>query len=168
MSYFTQVYLWLRLCLIHVYDTLCCLYSISQVDVVNCTKTTERELTKFNICLNAFHTSLFYFYILLCKLGSVCCVSGLSHVLVQCLLWKLCATDSCVNFDFYRDTGCHVIWISWLFKIFSMYISANFLNLWRGHFLCRLQSIAAHRDHFVRRLSVRLCVSVCPTITLSW
>ena len=29
-------------------------------------------------------------------------------------------------------------------------------------FLCRLRSIAAHRDHFVRRLSV------CPVVTLSW
>ena len=28
-----------------------------------------------------------------------------------------------------------------------------------ARFLCRLRSIAAHRDHFVRRLSV--CVSVC-------
>ena len=28
-------------------------------------------------------------------------------------------------------------------------------------FLCRLRSIAAHRDHFVRRLSVCLCPSVC-------
>ena len=37
-------------------------------------------------------------------------------------------------------------------------------------FLCRLRSIAAHRDHFVRRLSVRLsvCVCVCPVVTLSW
>ena len=33
-------------------------------------------------------------------------------------------------------------------------------------FLCRLRGIAAHRDHFVRRLSVRLCV--CPVVTLSW
>ena len=32
--------------------------------------------------------------------------------------------------------------------------------------LCRLRSIAAHRDHFVRHLSVRLCV--CPVVTLSW
>ena len=31
-------------------------------------------------------------------------------------------------------------------------------------FLCRLWSIAAHRDHFVRRLSV--CASVCPIVTL--
>ena len=31
-------------------------------------------------------------------------------------------------------------------------------------FLCRLRSIAAHRDHFVRRLSV--CASVCPIVTL--
>ena len=41
-------------------------------------------------------------------------------------------------------------------------------------FLCRLRSIAAHRDHFVRRLSVRpsvclsVCLSVCPVVTLSW
>ena len=33
-------------------------------------------------------------------------------------------------------------------------------------FLCRLRSIAAHRDHFVRRLSFRPCV--CPIVTLSW
>ena len=41
-------------------------------------------------------------------------------------------------------------------------------------FLCRLQSIATHRDHFVRLLSVRLsvrpsvclsvCLSVCPSV----
>ena len=30
-------------------------------------------------------------------------------------------------------------------------------------FLCRLRSIAAHRDNFVRRLSVRSSVSVCHT-----
>ena len=40
-------------------------------------------------------------------------------------------------------------------------------------FLCRLLSIAAQRDHFVRRLSVRLsvCLSVCHTfyvVTLSY
>ena len=37
-------------------------------------------------------------------------------------------------------------------------------------FLCCLRSIAAHRDHFVRRLSVHpsVCVSVCPVVTLSW
>ena len=35
----------------------------------------------------------------------------------------------------------------------------------KSRFLCRLRSIAAHRDHFVRCLSVR--VSVCP-VTLSW
>ena len=33
-------------------------------------------------------------------------------------------------------------------------------------FLCRLQSIAAHRDHFVRHLSVR--PSICLVVTLSW
>ena len=32
--------------------------------------------------------------------------------------------------------------------------------------LCHLRSIAAHRDHFVRHLSVR--VSVCSVVTLSW
>ena len=35
-------------------------------------------------------------------------------------------------------------------------------HLW---FLCRLRSIVTHRDHFVRRLSVRL--SVCPSVTLA-
>ena len=41
-------------------------------------------------------------------------------------------------------------------------------------FLCRLQSIAAHRDHLVLRLSVRLsirpsvCLCVCAVVTLSW
>ena len=36
-------------------------------------------------------------------------------------------------------------------------------NMSNSILLCCLQSIAAHRDHFVRRLSVRLCVclSVC-------
>ena len=33
------------------------------------------------------------------------------------------------------------------------------------HFFCRLRSIATHRDHFVRRLSVR--PSVCPSVTLA-
>ena len=34
-------------------------------------------------------------------------------------------------------------------------------------FLCRLRSIATHRDHFVRRLSVcpSVCLSVCPSVT---
>ena len=32
--------------------------------------------------------------------------------------------------------------------------------------LCRLRSIAAHRNHFVRRPSV--CLSVCQEVTLSW
>ena len=36
----------------------------------------------------------------------------------------------------------------------------------RFSFLCRLRSIAAHRDHFVRHLSV--CLSVRPSVTLSW
>ena len=36
-------------------------------------------------------------------------------------------------------------------------------------FLCRLRSIATHRDYFVRRPSVRLSVrlSVCPSVTLA-
>ena len=36
-------------------------------------------------------------------------------------------------------------------------------------FLCRLRSIATHRDHFVRRPSVRpsVCLSVRPSVTLS-
>ena len=34
------------------------------------------------------------------------------------------------------------------------------------NFLCRLQSIAAHSDHFVQRLSVRLCV--CQVVTHSY
>ena len=34
-----------------------------------------------------------------------------------------------------------------------------------NQFLSRLRSWAAHRDHFVRRLSVRC---VCPTVTLYW
>ena len=34
-----------------------------------------------------------------------------------------------------------------------------------SHFLCRLRSIATHRDHFVRRLSVPL--SVCLSVRLS-
>ena len=36
--------------------------------------------------------------------------------------------------------------------------------------LCRLRYIAAHRDHFVRRLSgvcLSACLSVCPVVTLS-
>ena len=38
-----------------------------------------------------------------------------------------------------------------------------FQTRYRLNFLCRLRSIAAHRDHFVRRLSVRpsVCLSVC-------
>ena len=47
------------------------------------------------------------------------------------------------------------------FKVsFIIYISCLF------HFSCRLQSIAVHRDHFVRRLSVRpsVCLSVCVSV----
>ena len=38
---------------------------------------------------------------------------------------------------------------------------------WAAHFLCRLRSLATHRDHFVRRLSVRPSVrlSVCLSFT---
>ena len=38
----------------------------------------------------------------------------------------------------------------------------------QGLLLCRLRSIAAHRDHFVQRLSVCLSVCVCPVVILSW
>ena len=34
------------------------------------------------------------------------------------------------------------------------------VHLSRSLFLCRLPSIAAHRDHFARRLSVSICPSV--------
>ena len=39
----------------------------------------------------------------------------------------------------------------------------------RYPFLCRLRSIAAHRDHFVQRLSVRpsICLSACLSVCLS-
>ena len=33
-------------------------------------------------------------------------------------------------------------------------------------FLCRLRSIATHRDHFVRRLSVCLSVRLCPSVSV--
>ena len=43
------------------------------------------------------------------------------------------------------------------------------IPLWQESFLCRLRSIEAHRDHFVRRLSVRPSVhlSVCASVCLS-
>ena len=40
----------------------------------------------------------------------------------------------------------------------------NILQLSDFCLLCRLRSIGTHRDHFVRRLSVR--PSVCPSVTL--
>ena len=43
---------------------------------------------------------------------------------------------------------------------FSLYIIVNWLSS-TTEFLCRLRSIATHRDHFVRRLSVR------PSVTLA-
>ena len=45
----------------------------------------------------------------------------------------------------------------------TMYSTWYFISMLQ-RFLCRLRSIATHRDHFVRRLSVRL--SVCPSVTL--
>ena len=41
-------------------------------------------------------------------------------------------------------------------------IDQHISNLW---FLCRLRSIAAHRDHFVRRLSVCACVCLSDSHT---
>ena len=46
----------------------------------------------------------------------------------------------------WRDVGDNLHWCLFLTKKLSSW------------FLCRLRSIATHRDHFVRRLSVRLCV----------
>ena len=45
------------------------------------------------------------------------------------------------------------------------YITVNCLLIMSVLFLCRLQSIATHRDHFVRRPSV--CLSVRPSVCLS-
>ena len=46
-------------------------------------------------------------------------------------------------------------------------VSWNFIQK-SLQFLCRLRSIATHRDHFVRRPSARpsVCLSLCPSVTL--
>ena len=49
-----------------------------------------------------------------------------------------------------------------MFCIYTQLVKS--LNM-TSRFLCRLRSLATHRDHFVRRLSVRL--SVCPFVTLT-
>ena len=41
-------------------------------------------------------------------------------------------------------------------RFISLYITI--IHFCAPYFLCRLRSIAAHRDHFVRRLSVCACV----------
>ena len=57
----------------------------------------------------------------------------------------------------------------WNFENDEIFPSYNSLKLiiWCRTFLCRLRSIATHRDHFVRRPSVCLSVrlSVCPSVT---
>ena len=53
---------------------------------------------------------------------------------------------------------------------YVLQVAQKFLGILPFWFLCPLRSIAAHWDHFVRRLSVRpsVCVCVCPVVTLSW
>ena len=53
--------------------------------------------------------------------------------------------DGNIN-SWYHGSTCNRLLFHSLFKFYTQ-------------FLCRLRSIAAHRDHFVRRLSVRLSVS---------
>ena len=50
------------------------------------------------------------------------------------------------------------------YQVFKRDNKLIFIKQSMFYFLCRLRSIAAHRDHFVRRLSV--CASVCPIVTL--
>ena len=40
-------------------------------------------------------------------------------------------------------------------------ITSRCLSSFLSPFLCRLRSIAVHRDHFVWRLSVRVCMCLC-------
>ena len=71
--------------------------------------------------------------------------AGVNAVLTNTVLFPLCSTYQCQRLE----TDC--IWFMWCF-------------------LCRLRSIAAHRDNFVQRPSVCLyvCLSVCLVVTLSW
>ena len=56
-----------------------------------------------------------------------------------------------------------VLWSWWILLNCAGCSSTYYLLM--PNFLCRLRSIATHRDHFVRRLSV--CPSVCLSIRLS-
>ena len=74
----------------------------------------------------------------------------------QCPLPSLCFSGQSVNKNVHlgrflkKVAHCNQVHDMWPF----------------GPLVCRLRSIAAHRDHFVRRLSVHPCV--CPVVTLSW
>ena len=64
--------------------------------------------------------------------------------------------------------------IAWrLSRIIVKQLQANFENISseviaQAVFLCRLPSIATHRDHFVRpSVCLSVCPSVCPSVTLS-
>ena len=71
--------------------------------------------------------------------------AGVNAVLTNTVVFPLCSTYQCQRLEI----DC--MWFMWCF-------------------LCRLRSIAAHRDHCVRHPSACLyvCLSVCPVVTLSW
>ena len=82
----------------------------------------------------------------------------ISHVVRLQTDWSAYVTASRLLFN----GCCFMVWQNCKHK------SCGKLNI-KGRlfrqFLCRLRSIAKHRDHFVRRLSV--CLSVLPSIRLS-
>ena len=80
---------------------------------------------------------------------------------------KLKSTCITITFKFCFPSNPVVYWVrhtpSNLRVVGShLNLSKNFFSF---NFVCRLRSIATHRDHFVRRLSVR--PSVCPSVCLS-
>ena len=73
---------------------------------------------------------------------------------------QFCVTE--FNFVSQNSNLCHKIQLC-VTKFNFVVHKLDFFDL-AFQFLCRLRSIATHRDHFVRRLSV--CPSVCPSVTL--
>ena len=72
----------------------------------------------------------------------------------------------------YHIVDVHVADFFSCITIFNTFRSANiYYSDSKTIYLCRLRSIAAHRDHFVRRMYVSARLSICDLsgiVTLSW
>ena len=95
-----------------------------------------------------------------CKISYLCC--NIYHLYCIICLYSYCIF---ILYQFYLFS---VIFICILLLKFVLYefffqIYNRRSILYNAPFLCRLRSIAAHRDHFVKRLSV--CMSVCMSVS---